>query len=265
MIRFIHLSDTHIARDRSFTNYGHKPYPHLERLVELLNELPTPYDFILHSGDVVEDGSVAAYENARDLLKRLNKPIYYLNGNHDDAPTLQRVLMSATKPTARLDYAFTAGGVQFVALDSKGPLDPMGYLYPDQIEFLKSFCEPEGYPLVVWVHHQPLRLGVHWLDERIFTDNNTAMHIENYGEFQAALRPIRDRVRGVFFGHIHRGLQHVHDGILYSSAPSTFGQLQTYPNSAEPAPAPDEAPGYCLVTVSDAGTQVQQYTFARPS
>lgn len=264
MIRFIHLSDTHIATSKSFANYGHATYAHLERLVEVINNLPYDYDFILHSGDVTERGDATAYQNARELLAQLRKPVYYLTGNHDDSLTMERVLLEVKQPKMKHYYAFVLNGIQVIALDSKGTVDPSGYLDPAQLEFLKSFCTADSLPLVIWLHHQPLKLGIYWLDEHIFQDNDGAMYLTNYEEFQAILRPIRDRVRGIFFGHIHRAIQTVHDGILYSSAPSTFGQIAAYPSIQTPIATPDEAPGYCLVTVDEHGAQVQQYTFARP-
>jgi 3',5'-cyclic AMP phosphodiesterase CpdA len=265
MIRFIHLSDTHIAADRAFSNYGHRPYTALEQAVEAINALPDDYDFVLHSGDVTEDASAAAYANARALLGQLRKPVYYLVGNHDESKELQRSLLGIAQPAERYDYTFELNGIRIVALDSsKGMVPPGGHLDASQLDFLKQYCAPDGPPLVIWIHHQPLMLGVRWLDEHIFEDNGGAMYLDAYEAFQAIIAPAVARIRGVFFGHVHRAMQTMHRGILYSSAPSTFGQLKAWPTINRPVPAPEEPGAYDLVTIDSTTTQIQSYALARP-
>ncbi|MCA9910455.1 MAG: metallophosphoesterase, partial [Anaerolineae bacterium] len=55
LLRFIHLTDTHITADSS---RGHpaQPWPPLagaQRLIDAVKKLPFTPDFILHTGDVV--------------------------------------------------------------------------------------------------------------------------------------------------------------------------------------------------------------------
>src|SRR5579859_7313291 len=95
-LRFLHISDTHIRADPAFTLYGHQPYAALKQLVATINALPYPFDFVLHTGDVVDDGQADSYATARSLLNQLRVPIYYLSGNHDDAKLLQRELVGGT-------------------------------------------------------------------------------------------------------------------------------------------------------------------------
>ncbi len=262
MVRFLHISDTHITADPALTLYGHHPASNLRGLVEAINALPYPLDFVLHSGDVTDDGKLDSYQAAKALLAPLKLPIYYLSGNHDNAAILQRELLGITQPNERYDQAFVIGGVQFVALDSMGLVQPGGYLTDSQLAGLNGFCAPDGPPLALLIHHQPLPLGIPWLDEVISMPS--AMILSNHDAFWQTIRPAAQRLRGVFFGHIHRSTQSVREGVLFSSAPSTFGQLKTWPDLRQPQPAPEEAAGYCLVTIEQDQTFVQQYTFARP-
>lgn len=262
-VRFLHISDTHISSDPAFSNYGHRPYDNLKRLIATINALPYSFDFVLHTGDVVEDASTTAYQQAKHLFSDLRAPIYYLSGNHDHAPELQRVLLDIQMPKDRYDYAFVVGGVQFVVLDSRGPIDPGGELTSEQIAWLGEYCTPDGPPLVIALHHEPIPLDVPWLDEITFMAS--PMLLRNSAEFIETLKPAQARLRGVFFGHIHRGIQVVQDGLLFSSAPSVFAQLKTWPNLRAATPAPEEAVGYCLVTIDEQRTLIQQYTFARPA
>ncbi len=261
-VSFIHLTDTHITADPTFANYGHRPYDNLKQLIATINALPFPFDFVLHTGDVVNDGSIEAYQQAKHLFSDLRAPIYYLAGNHDHAPDLQRVLLNIESPLDRYDYTFEMGSVQFVMLDSRGSIDPGGELRADQLARLAEICTSDGLPLVIALHHEPVLLDVPWLDEMTFMPS--PMLVSNYAQFMDAIRPARERIRGVFFGHIHRGIQVQQDGLLFSSAPSVFGQLKAWPNLREVIPSPEEPGGYCLVTIEEQRTLIQQYTFARP-
>jgi hypothetical protein len=91
------------------------------------------------------------------------------------------------------------------------------------------------------------------------------MLLDGGPEFVEALAPARDRIRGVFFGHIHRSCQVSHRGILYCGAPSAFGQLLTWPDQMVPQASPEEAAGFNLVTVTAAQTVVRQHSLRRPA
>ncbi|NJL94412.1 MAG: hypothetical protein HC915_12160 [Anaerolineae bacterium] len=81
--------------------------------------------------------------------------------------------------------------------------------------------------------------------------------------FFDALRPHRARLRGVFFGHIHRAFTAYRDGILCSAAMSSFRQFFHYPG--DPKPRFDYAApgGYALVTMTHRETIVNHYTIPR--
>jgi 3',5'-cyclic-AMP phosphodiesterase len=114
---------------------------------------------------------------------------------------------------------------------------------------------------VIAVHHQPVLLDAEWLDER--WDDEHSMALDCGEEFRAAIAPARDRIRGVFFGHVHRGFQVFQDGMLYCSAPSAYNQYHSWPGMMKPI-ASDELPGFGVVTVTNEHTIVRQYVFARP-
>ncbi|MBA3883758.1 MAG: hypothetical protein H0X73_13890 [Chthoniobacterales bacterium] len=151
--------------------------------------------------------------------------------------------------------------MQFLLLDSRGVIQQGGELTQSQLEGLASFCTADGPPLVIALHHPPVALDVPWLDSDIGMP--VPILLSNREAFIDTITPARFRLRGVFFGHVHRAFQVVQSGIFFSSAPSIFGQLKTWPELTEPVLATEEAPGYCLVTIDEQRTVVQQYSFAR--
>ena len=68
-LRVIHITDLHHKGDQAF----------LDRVVDILNR--TPADFVCITGDMVEE---AAYlDDVLNALRRVNKPVYGVPGNHD--------------------------------------------------------------------------------------------------------------------------------------------------------------------------------------
>lgn len=267
MLRFIHISDSHISTP-DFANYGHRSYPNLEAVVSAINALPFTPDFVLHSGDVVENGAAEEYALAKPLLARLRLPIYYVNGNHDDSDLLQRELIGVQAPQARYDYVFEFKGVQIVVLDSANRRNHTGNLTDEQLEALRRLCTPEGAPLILALHHPPIPLDVTWIDQGWHVPNRPpfgTMLLENWRAFQAVIAPARQRIRGVFFGHIHNAYQVWYNGIFHCAAPSTFGQLASYPEQTVPYPTPEQPVAFNVVSVAEDQVTVRQVSLPRPA
>jgi 3',5'-cyclic-AMP phosphodiesterase len=88
--------------------------------------------------------------------------------------------------------------------------------------------------------------------------------ILNGSELHTALLPARDRLRGVFHGHVHQNMQTVRDGILYVSVASVFSQFSAWPSEVVTGYDPEHLPGYGFVHLLPEQTIVHQHTFPRP-
>lgn len=258
LLRFVHLSDTHIAAGLKNDASGalHTTDVGARALVEAVNRLPFQPDFIMHTGDIVEDES---YELARDIFQPLRAPVYYLRGNSDQTEAIQRVLMtSMTVNTPWLYYEFEVNGVQIVCLDTNGPAPrPAGNIVPEQLAWLEQLCSAaDNRPLLVTMHHNPLRIGdVPFLDDSARINNGDDLH--------QILLKARHRLRGVFYGHIHQPLDNYRDGILYSAATSSWYQFYGWPGSViNDIPFDRETlPGFSVVTVSTTATTIRRHSF----
>lgn len=244
-LSFVQISDSHLGPTRDYDYHGANPARALQRLVRHINAMPHPPDFVLHTGDVSNDGSAASYEIAAAILGELAVPLYILNGNHDDRLFLRKALDAPPAPDGDpggpLDYTFEVGGEQFVVLDSfdEAVQQPLGRLSPAQIEWARAQAAPDGPPLTVCLHHPPFRMASPWLDDNMILLNGDALH--------AALLPARDRLRAVFFGHLHRGAQIVRDGITYVCAAGTAWQYHWRAWDERPVPDMAFETGYNLV------------------
>lgn len=265
LLRFVHISDTHINPDTDYNQpYArYTPLPGAIALVEAVNALPFQPDFVLHTGDVAYDPVPAAYETVKEVLSALDAPLYVLSGNHDHTPSLHEAMMPALtlhEPNY-LYYDFEHNGVQVICLDSNGPAEvPRGNIPPVQLDWLARLCTApdDDRPLVIATHHNVLPVGVPWLDEFMRTTNGETLH--------AVIRNASRRLRGVFHGHIHQNIDYFADGVLYSSAASSWCQFAAYPDASNTEITWNRtaSPGFSVVTVSPTRTYIRRHTFEMP-
>jgi hypothetical protein len=90
------------------------------------------------------------------------------------------------------------------------------------------------------------------------------MLIQNGRQLHQTLLPARNRLRGVFHGHVHQAMQTIRDGILYVSVASVFAQFAAWPNDLVPHYDPQHDPGYNFVHLLAGQTIIHQHTFPRP-
>lgn len=260
-IYFAHISDTHIGPTRDLIQHGHHSYSCAQCVVEIINNLPQRPDFVIHTGDVTADPHPNAYALARDLFAQLDMPIYYVAGNHDDADDIRHYLSMGAKTDLlagkRLVYAFEVQGERFLVLDAKSAIDPLGYLPPAQLDLVRREATPTGPPLTVFLHYPVLPMDSRGMDRKMLLTNGEKLH--------KALLPARERLRGVFHGHIHQPMQTIRDGITYISAASTFAQFRAWPTDPVVIKAPKQPPGFNFVHLLPTHTLVHQHRFIRPN
>jgi len=262
-LRFFHISDTHINPDTDYImKYAqYSPIIGAKALVREINSLPFKPDFILHTGDVAYDPEPGAYEAVKEVFRTIDVPIYYLAGNHDDSQNLQRELLNRSEDEVQdyLYYDFTLKGVQFVCLDSNGPHDPekpSGFVTQEQLDWLDEICNRnEEHPLVIAIHHNALPAYVPWLDDW--------MRIENGEAFHEVVRQARDRIRGVFYGHIHQNVQTIRDGVTYVSSGSSWCQFSSHPDPSNKRLIYNfhTLPSFNMVTITDTTTSIIRHSF----
>lgn len=261
MVRFAHITDTHIGPQPGFTLYEREPLRYLRRLVERLNALPFPLDFVLHTGDVVDDGKTESYALFNDAIRGLRFPVKYVVGNHDHCAHLQTDVIGTVAPTDRLDYTFDVGGVRFVVLDTRGPDDPGGRVQSSQLEWLRSHCAPDGPPLVIAMHHAPMKLDTPWLDAPPPGWGGRYMYVANASELLDVLKPAASRIRGIFTGHVHNLFLTQHAGLLLCAGQSAFAPLVSFPMTDVVSRDDEQSVMFNIVTITDDQTIIRPRAF----
>jgi 3',5'-cyclic AMP phosphodiesterase CpdA len=232
VLEVIHVSDTHFGPDRSLSIRGANACERAEALVAAIRALPFVPDFIVHTGDVVNDPDPAAYTLAAEVLADLPAPVYYATGNHDDVPMMRAALaFGETEPLLpdaedRLCYRIAGAAgekVDFFVMDAKVPPSegPHGCLGDAQITAVLDRISGTK-PVAVFLHYPLVPIGSKWIDEHLLVTNGL--------EFQRALaEKAGPWLRGVFTGHLHRGLTLYRDGILHSGVSSPACEFSAAP------------------------------------
>lgn len=258
-VRFIHISDSHIGLTPEWDSFGNNAWDNTLAIVDYINtELPFEPDFILHTGDVVFNPKSEAYPQAVKLFEKLRWPVYYVRGNHDTPDAMRQYLPNLPIGEGHLDYDFVHGDFHFVVLDTFGHTSTSGYVEDNQLAWLeKTLHQSTARSIVMAMHHLPLISHVPCLDE--------LMIIQNHDALFDVLRPHRDRIRGLFYGHIHRDSLAIRDGILCSSAPALWFQMITWPNDEVGFKGDEEAlPGFKIVTINHQQTFVTSHSIPKP-
>ncbi len=262
LVHFVHISDTHISTEASYDLLGVNTFTASVKLVEALNKLPVQPDFIIHTGDVASvNGEPEAYTLAEKIFKKLKAPIYYASGNHDISENLIRTLKMSVRhslsdtPDFSNSYFFNLGGIDFITLDGRGPreIDPHGIVTPGQITELEKKLSKNNNPTVIFIHFPLLPLESTWLDRDMLLINGLDIH--------KLLVRFKNKIRGVFSGHVHRGIMKYHEGIFYSSVGSTFCQFDAMPGQEQVSFDRQPVGFYNFITVSESGVLIKEHTF----
>jgi 3',5'-cyclic-AMP phosphodiesterase len=238
VLRVIQITDTHLFADSRGCLLGLNTEQSLSSVIASVHARHMPADLILATGDLVHDGTAAAYQRVFSHLESLGIPVYCLAGNHDEANTLRD-----TMETGLLHYVdhIRHGNWQFIFLNSTVPGKEGGHLGPDALQALETHLRssPDTHTLVC-LHHQPVMMGSRWLD---------SMAVDNADDFLAIIDR-HPQVRGILWGHVHQHFERTRRGVRLMASPSTC--IQFLPGSATFA-LDETAPGYRWLSLFEDG------------
>jgi 3',5'-cyclic AMP phosphodiesterase CpdA len=225
----------------------------LRQVLRTIHELQPRPTAIIASGDLVDHGEPAEYDELKRILADSEIPIYYAVGNHDRR---QPFLDAFGGPNAPVDangfvqYAVDFDGLRMVVCDTLEEGRDRSGFSAERAQWLAETLDAQpDTPTIVVMHHPPILSGVRWMDP----DPNAPW----IGQLADAIRG-RDQVRVVLCGHVHRAFHGLLAGQVVATAPATSIQV-TLNLSPVDMERPDgreilvaEPPGYVLV-VADEG------------
>ena len=180
MARFLHLSDLHVVpegmRASGVLDTRGLLQSAIDRLLRLRDAL-APLDGVLVTGDISDDGSPESYAFARAELGRLDLPLFVVPGNHDAREPFRTAFadLPGMPGQGLIDWTVTVSGTCLIGLDTLVEGQGGGVLRTESLEFLRVSIEnAEPGPVVIMLHHPPIRTGIRFMDA-IGLENTSAL------------------------------------------------------------------------------------------
>ena len=153
-----------------------------------------------------------------------------MRGNHDRCELVRSIFSSETGR-----FAETVGTWRLLGLDTSTPRRVHGLIGSKQLEWLAAELADGDRPVLLFMHHPPLRIGCWWLDKDLIRDVDALERVIGGSQ----------RVRAIFTGHVHQEFHGRFAGVPVHTTPSTAYQF--LPQTWVPARLDALAPGYRLI------------------
>lgn len=170
-------------------------------------------DYVVVTGDLIQDESAVAYEHFCQQLSALQLPIYCVPGNHDVRALMRAALV---EPPFHYCASFEAGDWLVTGIDSCVTGNAGGHLPGAELERLDAtIAASAAANIMVCLHHPPVPMGSSWLD---------TVGLDNGEEFLDRISA-SGKVRLAIFGHVHQHYDADHGGVRIIATPSTCRQF----------------------------------------
>jgi len=230
-LSFIQISDSHIGFNKPANP---DVIGTLQAAVTKINALPTPPEFVLHTGDLSHLSKPEEFDALDQVLKSLKTSrVFYVPGEHDVLNDNGKQYLERFGKNTLGDgwYSFDQKGVHFMGLVNVLNLKAggLGNLGREQLEWLEKDLKhlKSSTPIVVFAH---IPLWAVYPDWGWGTDDGAQAlsYLKRFGSVT------------VLNGHIHQTMQKVEGNVTFHTAMSTaFPQPQ--PGTAS-SPGPLKVP-----------------------
>ncbi|MBL7764626.1 MAG: metallophosphoesterase [Chitinophagaceae bacterium] len=195
-MKFIQITDSHLLEGINVKLHNMPINEIHNKIISEVKKLNTEIEFVLITGDISDNGSEESYHNAKEIFSSLNKPTYWIAGNHDN---LEAIHLFNNQTNIKSDKSFTSNGIHFILLNSvalspDGKNRNRGVLSSKELAFLKlELKQNPTKQIVVALHHPPIKSGT-WKDDRM---------LENAEEFLEVIKQYSN-IKLVLYGHQHQ-------------------------------------------------------------
>ena len=215
IVKLLQITDPHLFKDTSKDLLGINTHESFSQVLKEIQSESFEYDVVLATGDLVQDSSDEGYLRFVEMVKPLNKWVFWLPGNHDFQPKMVEHL--SQPPINASKHLLLGKYWQVILLDSQVSGVPHGELSAYQLDWLKTKLaeNPARHSLVV-LHHHLLPTNSAWLDQH---------NLRNAHDFSTVLAQFNN-VKGILYGHIHQQVDSYWQGYQTMATPATCIQFK---------------------------------------
>lgn len=186
-ITIAQLSDLHLSDKPSRQRF-------LEVLAFTLTKQP---NFLLLTGDLVNDGQQMGYDWLFDVLDDTKLPYACVAGNHDvnhQGEHWHHLTPSLCHPSLRGMGHYGLAHWQLLTLNSSVGGAIGGFLDQHSLHFITQILTHDPRPAIIALHHHPTAVGSAWIDAHLLAN----------GRQLEKLLDTFDHVKAVVCGHVHQ-------------------------------------------------------------
>lgn len=187
----------------------------LANAVRHLNTMTPRPDLVILSGDIVDKGTGAEYDMAREILAPIDMPLRVIPGNHDEREAFRTAFADHTYLPTSGPHSYVIsdmGPLRIVALDVTVPGEHYGLIDDSRAVWLeRALAEEPERPTLIMMHQPPFDTGIPYMDP--YACRNGQRMAEIVARFP--------KVERIVCGHMHRAMQVRFGGTLLCTAPST--------------------------------------------
>ena len=233
MLTIAHLSDPHLdlSSDRE---------QRFAAVLRQINDLPT-VDALVISGDLVDHGLAKEYESFFAHLPS-DLPVLVGAGNHDLSEPLSAALTSA-RMSPQLNAVLQLDGATIVGLDSHIDGRDDGLLAVATLDFARDAIRAASGPVVLMLHHPPVPIGHHIVDEHFALANPQDLEM---------LVQESSGVIAIFTGHVHAAFTAMFAGVPVLGSPGNVSTMRLG-SRTNPIADFDAMPGFALHSIEGQG------------
>lgn len=240
-MRIAQISDSHISQGGPT---DHERMAALGACVDHINRLDPQPDLVVHTGDVVHNGTEIEYAMACEHLNRLERQVWAIPGNKDHRARFHSALPSASaklEGSDFLQYVVDRDGLRLIFLDTVSETSNKGSLCQMRLAHLDEALAGAPGPVLLFMHHPPFEV----------TTAPEPFQFEERGVVAelAGVLARHNPLVGILAGHMHR-----HFETTWSKAPAltmTAGAIDLRKGSE--LGAMQTVPYFCVHEISPSG------------
>ena len=202
-MRIAQIADTHLTLDDP------QRLADLRAVVSDINAVGA--DVVVHTGDVVQNGTPEEYRSAAAVLAELQTPLFLIPGNKDRRAAMRDAFPGMAGEDF-VQYGVDDWPVDMIFLDTVSTNSKLGTLCPARLEDLDTRLSRAKTPTAIFMHHPPFPVTV-GPDLWHFEDPDIAARFQDRIEKSP-------RVTAVICGHVHRPFFSAMGGALGVVAPA---------------------------------------------
>ena len=238
MFKFLHLTDVHLV-EQGQALYGLDPAYRLARCIDSMLQEHADAGLCVVTGDLAHWGHKDAYRQLAEQLARLPMPVLPILGNHDQRANFREHFARVpVDDNGFVQYEAAVGPYRGLFLDTNESGVSHGVLCERRAQWLTDKLAEDDRPVLVFMHHPAFALGIPSMDR---------IGLLDAAPFRRALQGQEQRIRHIFFGHIHRPIFGSWRGIPYSTMRGTNHQVALRLDETTKIPGSHEPPQYSVV------------------